>query len=303
MNENQLICINKIESRIGMPKKNNMFNTKDIADYYNQTLPHYSIWWKLSEVQSLHYGIWESDTKSFKEALINTNITLAELAGVEQQHRLLDVGCGVGGAAFYLAEKFGCKVTGITLSDKQLSFANELRNQSNVKDLVVFEKQDFTATSFPDNTFDIVWACESICHASPKVDFIKELYRILKPGGKFIMADYLLTTDGLIDTDAYMKHWGDYWAITEFNSKENMLNELERNHFTIEKNIDITDKITPSAKKMYLAYLLGSIPSMLYNLTHNTSRFAKTHYLSGKYQYKALKKKLWTYNIILAVKK
>lgn len=279
-----------------------MFNTNDIADYYNQTLEHYAIWWKLSEAQSLHYGIWEDNTKSFKESLMNTNKTFALLAGIRAEHTVLDAGCGVGGAAFYLAKNIGCPVKGITLSEKQIAFANEQCKKLNVEHLVSFDKQDFSKTNFANNSFDIVWACESICYANPKSSFVNELHRILKPGGKLIMSDYFLTPDGKKDKDNYIKNWGDAWAINEFNTFENLIDEFKFKGFTIEQNMDVTKKIFPSSKRMYYACLLGAMPSVLYNLTHPTSRFARTHYLSGMYQYKALKNKLWNYHIILASK-
>ncbi len=46
-----------------------LFTPKDIADYYNQTLPHYRIWWKLNRSKSIHYGIWDDETTNFQKAL------------------------------------------------------------------------------------------------------------------------------------------------------------------------------------------------------------------------------------------
>jgi cyclopropane fatty-acyl-phospholipid synthase-like methyltransferase len=279
-----------------------LFSNKDISDYYNQTLNHYTMWWKLSDALAVHYGIWLPGTKTFTDALRNTNREMARIAGISSEHHVLDAGCGVGGAAFYLASQFGCKVTGITLSQKQLDFAKKTQQSSDEKDLISFDLQDFTKTTFPASTFDFVWACESSCYANPKTQFIDEVFRVLKPGGKLILSDYFLTEEGIKDKQAYIRKWGETWAINNFNTENNFVDELEKKNFRILKNLDFSNEITPSAKRMYLAYLFGLIPSNLYNLTHNTSRFAKTHYLSGKFQYLALRQKLWTYRIIHAQK-
>ena len=280
----------------------NTFTTKDIADYYDQTVNHYINWWKLSEILAVHYGMWEDDTKTFKQALQNINKNLAKISDIQSTHHVLDAGCGVGGAALYLAKNIGCKVTGITLSKKQLRIANNELQKSNLKDLVKFEIQDYTKTNFKDNSYDIVWACESVCYASPKKAFVNEAFRILKPGGKIILCDYFLTHIGELDEKSYIKNWGNRWAISEFNALGTFSKTLEKNGFEIIENLDITKNIYRSSKRLYYSYVFGLIPSMLYNIIYKSSRFSRTHYKSGYYQYKTLKEGLWEYRIFLAKK-
>jgi tocopherol O-methyltransferase len=280
----------------------NTFTKKDVADYYDQTINHYQNWWKLNEILAIHSGLWYDDTKSFSEALINVNKKMAEVSGIKSNYNVLDAGCGVGGAAFYLANNFGCKVTGITLSKRQLKVANDELQKSSLNSLVKFEIQDFTKTNFKDNSFDIVWACESVCHVNSKKAFIQEAYRILKPGGKLILCDYFLTHDGETDEKSYIKNWGNRWAVTEFIAHRTFPNDLIENGFEVIENLDITENIFRSAKRLYYSYVFGLIPSILYNLLYKSSRFSRTHYQSGNYQYKALKKGLWEYRIFLAKK-
>ena len=279
-----------------------MFTTNDVSDYYDQTINHYKNWWKLTEVLAIHSGLWFDDTKSFSEALKNVNKKMAEVAGIKGNHYVLDAGCGVGGAAFYLANNFGCKVNGITLSKKQLIIANNELQKSNLKDLVKFEIQDYTKSNFENNSFDVVWACESVCHANPKNAFIKEAFRVLKPGGKLILCDYFLTKDGEIDEKSLIKNWGNKWAVNDFMALSTFSSALVENGFEVIENLNITKNIYRSAKRLFYAYVFGMIPNILYNLTHNASRFSKTHYQSGYYQYQALKNGLWEYRIFLAKK-
>lgn len=276
-----------------------MFSNSDIADYYNQTLNHYARWWKLNQSQSVHYGYWKENTKNFTEALLQTNIEMATLAEIKPHELILDAGCGVGGSSFFLAKVKQCKVEGITLSKKQLAFAEQILAMQPTLN-IHFSIMDFNHTTFPDNHFDVVWACESSCYANPKTDFISEVKRILKPGGRLVVADYF--TNPVPDQRNYLRKWADLWAIDHLHSESNFIQPLSANGFHILHNTIVTPHIKPSARKMYWASILGAIPSELYNLFNRTSRFGKNHYRSGYYQYKALQANLWDYRMVVAVK-
>lgn len=281
----------------------NTFSTDDVAAYYNQTLIHYKQWWKLDEHLSLHYGIWDENTKSFADSLVNTNRVLAELAQIKTGDKVLDAGCGVGGAAFFLASTYGAEVTGISLSEKQINYANETAKTHPAGKSVSFQIADYTQTPFDDASFDVVWACESSSSAVDKKAFIKEAYRVLKPGGRLILSDFFIPFEGQDDPKQYMKKWGATWGITDFVSHDFFSEACFDEGFTVSEMLDRTDQIQKSAKRMYNAYWLGVLPSKLYNLTHpKVSKFAKTHYLCGYYQYKALQLGLWNYKVILAHK-
>lgn len=276
-----------------------MFQEKDIADYYNQTIDHYKIWWNMDANQALHFGYWDQNTKNFDEALRNTNKVMASLAEIKPTDMVLDAGCGVGGTAFYLAKNIGCHVSGITLSQKQHKLALQYRQQFQLEDKTNFSIQNFLKTEFEPNTFDVYWACESSCHAADKMAFLSEAKRILKPGARMVIADYFLTELGKKDADGHMKHWGDLWAIDTFHTKENFIDEAEMLGFTIIHNKDISAHVWKSARRMYWSYLIGIIPSRIYNFFHNTSRFGKYHYRSGYYQYQSLKQGLWQYRMVV----
>lgn len=109
---------------------------------------------------------------------------------VESGAKVLDVGCGFGGTSRYLAKALGPKshVTGITLSPNQVQRGTELAVEQSVASNTHFTVMNALAMDFPDNSFDIVWACESGEHMPDKKAYISEMMRVLKPGGKFVMA-------------------------------------------------------------------------------------------------------------------
>lgn len=105
--------------------------------------------------------------------------------------KVLDVGCGIGGTSRYLASKLGnaSHVTGITLSPNQVARATELATERGLTN-TQFLVKDALKMDFPDNSFDMVWACESGEHMPDKKLYIEEMSRVLKPGGVFVMATW-----------------------------------------------------------------------------------------------------------------
>ena len=280
-----------------------MYSNKNIEEYYDTTQVHYEIWWKLKETQAIHYGIWDDSVNSFSESLLNTNRLMMETAQIKDGEKVLDAGCGIGGSAFYLSQQREVKVVGISLSKKQILTARNLAEKNDVANKLSFDVMDYTQTTFPDESFDVVWACESICHAPDKQAFINESYRILKKGGRLILCDYFLTDENQADPKNRIKKWLETWSISHIPTSEKFNNALVGTGFKETNCFDYSKGIQNSAKRMYYSSLLAFFPSEIYNFFHrNVSRFAKTHYKSGYYQYKALRENLWKYMMIVAKK-
>lgn len=139
--------------------------------------------------------------KDFIEAKYDFVDEMMKLGGIgadmgDEEAKVLDVGCGVGGTSRYLAKKLGPKadVTGITLSPNQVKRATELAEEQGVPN-AKFTVMNALEMDFPDNTFDVVWACESGEHMPDKEAYINEMMRVLKPGGKFVMATWCQRDD------------------------------------------------------------------------------------------------------------
>ncbi len=280
-----------------------MFTSKDVAEYYDTTHEHYERFWKLDEAQSLHYGIWDDGVKTFVESLVNTNKVLMELAGIGDGDRVLDAGCGIGGALRFVARHHRIEGVGITLSERQVAVAREKTEQEGLTDQLQFEIMDFTQMSFPSNSFDVVWACESVCHALDKSAFIKEAYRVLKPGGRLVMSDYFTVKSDYADSRNWLTKWGATWGVASFESVPNFNSGLKEAGFTSFNMEDITHRVRKSAKRMYHNSLIGWIPIEIWNLFHpKVRRFTKHHYRSGYYSYRALKNDLWCYCTVKATK-
>lgn len=280
-----------------------MYSKSDIAKYYELSESQYKRIWDLDKSRSLHYGYWNAHTKNFREALLNINKVLSLKARISKNDRVLDAGCGVGGSSFWLATSIGCEVIGISLSLKQVDNANNFCSDKFPGGLIRFEQQDFTCTSFDDNSFDVVWGIESVCHAHRKKDFINEAFRILKPGGRLIIADFF-KKPGLAGADSdLVKRWANGWAVDDFATIEEFRADMNNAGFS---NIDIenaTKNIERSAKRLSRSYLPGKIAAHIYNLFHpHATGIGLKNLDTAKTQFEALKKGLWEYQIVLGSK-
>jgi tocopherol O-methyltransferase len=125
-----------------------------------------------------------------RQAQIDLIEELLDWADVKQVEHLVDVGCGIGGSTLYLAQKFQATATGITLSPVQAARATERSGAAGLEETVQFQVADALQMPFADHEFDLVWSLESGEHMPDKKQFLQECYRVLKPGGTFILATW-----------------------------------------------------------------------------------------------------------------
>ena len=106
--------------------------------------------------------------------------------------RVLDVGCGIGGTSRYIASKLGAaaNVTGITLSPKQVARGMSLVRERGLESHCQLRVCDALAMDFADDSFDVVWACESGEHMPDKRKYVEEMARVLRPGGRIAIATW-----------------------------------------------------------------------------------------------------------------
>lgn len=149
--------------------------------------------WEQIWGEHMHHGYYGADgmePKERRQAQIDLIEELLGWANVQQASQILDVGCGIGGSSLYLADKFNAQATGITLSPVQANRAIERASVAGLSDRTQFQVADALAMPFADQTFDFVWSLESGEHMPDKQKFLQECYRVLKPGGTFLMATW-----------------------------------------------------------------------------------------------------------------
>lgn len=148
--------------------------------------------WRYLMGDSFHYGYFESPDSSLDEATEALTRRMADLADLKAEHSVLDVGCGIGGPALYLAERFRCRVSGISTSEVGVATAQERTAEQGLEQRASFHVRDGMANEFEDRSFDRVWVMESSHLMPDKSAMIRESARVLKPGGRIVLCDIIM---------------------------------------------------------------------------------------------------------------
>ena len=153
--------------------------------------------------EHMHHGYYAvgQPRPNRRQAQIDLIDRLLEWGEVTSVHSLLDVGCGIGGSSLYLADRCGANATGITLSPVQAERAQERATERGLSERASFQVADALKMPFEDNSFDLVWSLESGEHMPDKRQFLTECWRVLKPGGRLLVATWCHREGELSDQD------------------------------------------------------------------------------------------------------
>jgi len=233
---------------------NTNLNSKkeQIISYYEGAGPDYFAW---SKNYNMHFGYYEKGMNPFSlepmlERLNSEVLQRLEIEKNSQSH-IADFGCGLGASLRYCAKQYPqAKLKGVTIVPWQVEQGNFLCSTSGLTDRLKIIESDYTHTPIASNSLDGVFAIESGCYADgdAKSDLLREIHRVLKPGGKFVMADGFLkhgkTLPGLLKL-SYDKLCSS-WALTELGNIQHVEKYLNSLNFTDLKVEDISLRMAPS---------------------------------------------------------
>ena len=144
---------------------------------------------------NLHLGVPCSEECPHPEAMEHTNQIMAEAVNLNESTKVIDLGCGYGSTARYLAANYGCHVTATNISEKELDLGRERAKEAGLEDLLSFEYGDFHDLGYADDSFDVVWSQEAFLHGVDKLRILSECQRVLVRGGTLVFTDILVRKD------------------------------------------------------------------------------------------------------------
>jgi cyclopropane fatty-acyl-phospholipid synthase-like methyltransferase len=162
--------------------------TYDPASHYDRVTEA----WGLLLGHELHYGVFARGDEDLATATGELSRLMLAAAQPAPNMTLLDVGCGTGAPACWLAAEHGAVVTGITTSAVGIAAARQRAEAAGLADRTTFEQRDGMDNGFPDASFDRVWALESSHLMRDRDKVIAECARVLRPGGRLALCDIVL---------------------------------------------------------------------------------------------------------------
>ena len=274
-----------------------------IVRYYDGTWFDYRVVWMRN--LGMHWGYWDDQTRNHAESLVNMSRALASLADLRPGMRVLDAGCGVGGPALWLAQTYGVEVLGVTLSEVQLARARKYAAKRKLDHLVSFEISDFTALPYGEDSFDVVWAQESVCHVPEdgKQAFLREANRVLRPGGRLLMEDWFrIARPYPAAGETLMHEWLSGWAIDDLATTDEITEWSRKAGFDDVALRNITPYAFRSIRRLHrLAFWLYPGGLLLRGLRLR-SEVEQANLRSARLQWQAYQRNLWLIGLLCAVR-
>jgi sarcosine/dimethylglycine N-methyltransferase len=162
------------------------YNSPDADNFY------YHVWGG----EDIHIGLYDPPSEAIGPASARTVETMAShLETLGPGSRVIDVGAGYGGAARYLARKYGCHVTCLNLSEAQNERNREKNVEQGLADRIEVIDGSFEDIPSLDDSFDIAWSQDAFLHSGRRARVLDEVDRVLKPGGEIIFTDPMQADD------------------------------------------------------------------------------------------------------------
>lgn len=151
--------------------------------------------------------------------------------------RILDMGCGLGGPARFIAKSTGARVTGIDLTEEFVQAGRSLTGMALMFDVVDIVQGSILEMPFPDDRFDVAYMIHVGMNIADKVALAAEAARVLKPGGVFGIYDVMAVGDADI---AFPVPWASTAAQSALSTPQVYRDALAAAGFAIESEIDQT---------------------------------------------------------------
>ncbi len=276
---------------------------QDIIRYYEETQFDYRVAWTGKSDLAVHFGFYRGDAHRHQDALVNTNRMLADLVDIQPGESVLDAGCGKGGSCFWLARERGAHVTGINPVASQIAECRRHAAVLSLTEATDFHRADFTRTPFESGRFHVLWACESLCHARDKSAFYREAYRLLRPGGRLVIAEYIRRRRPLTaPEEKLLAAWLHRWAIPDIDTAAEHRDAAAAAGFSDFQLRDYTRYTWASLKNLHKISRRWIGIGHLLRLLGLRSAIQHGNHVGSIRQFEALRQDCWFYGVLTARK-
>jgi len=164
---------------------------------------------------------------------------LVDLAQITSESAVLDAGSGVGGTARYVADRYGCPVTAVDLTEEYCETNRWLNRLVGLDDRISVRQADVTELPFADGTFDVAISQHVQMNVADKARLYAETRRVLQAGGRLALWDITIGAHGELN---YPLPWADHPARSHLVTPGELRVVVESAGFTVEHWNDLTDQ-------------------------------------------------------------
>lgn len=188
----------------------------------------------------LHYPLYVNPSDSFTQAQENLTDYCISLLKPLKNKEILEIGCGNGVQALYINDRYDpLRITGIDLNKVNIEIANSEKDRAQTDQVHFLVDDAQNLTQIPSNSIDVLLNIESAFHYPDKAAFLKEVFRVLKPDGQYLIADILSTRK---KREGLMKIWGKP-MVHHFWSRKRYEEEFLKSELEITYREDITQQV------------------------------------------------------------
>jgi MPBQ/MSBQ methyltransferase len=231
--------VNVIEEAVAQPAANAQVAPRiGLEQYYSEAGPDYAAW---SREFNMHFGYYRAGVNPLHRESMLEQMNAEVLARLHlddmAEPRLLDLGCGLGATLRSFARRLPhARLLGLTRVPWQVEHAHALNDAAGCGERVRVIEGDYEDTILPRSSYDGVYALESSCHAhgADKGALLAEAHRLLRPGGRLVVADGFLGGDrfaSALQQRIYRKLC-ECWVIEELGQLHLFTARLEQLGFT-----------------------------------------------------------------------
>jgi SAM-dependent methyltransferase len=274
------------------------YNPQQIAQYYDDNTARFLSLGGSGDVAAIHRAIWAPGVTTQAQAFGFLNQLVANalqpvLPAEPAEARLLDLGCGVGGTATWLAQALGVQVTGVTISQAQVLLAQQRAAALGLAERVSFAKGSFSAMPALPASHG-AYAIESFVHADDAAGFFTMAARHLLPGARLVLCDDFLNPPHSAAAQACVARFRRGWHLNTLLSEEDTCALAQSAGFRL---VDVQD---------LSAHLRGFPPLLLWavsTITRVPLPWAYWHNLAGGTALQRCVKNGWTRYLALVFEK
>ncbi|MBL8077496.1 MAG: class I SAM-dependent methyltransferase [Anaerolineales bacterium] len=194
---------------------------EDVRSYYDKNTPLFLRFGSSPETQTIHRSLWPKGILRLEDALaVSNNLVLEEAKTLSLSNpRIADLGCGVGATLFHvLAGLGGGRGVGVTLSAVQARLAESTRQHLSFSNLA-FLQADFHHVPL-SGLFDLVYSIEAFIHSQNPQEYLSEVSRLLKPGGRLILLDDFYVPNQSDYAQRWLKAYKDGWYVPNMQTSD-----------------------------------------------------------------------------------